>query len=93
VLPVGPPDAEARGAIWSRYAEEITDLDVEIDALVAESALFTPADIEFAARKPAQHAYEREHFEGASHRATQDDFPRRDPGHPPVLVRGDPSRV
>ena len=74
VLPVGRPDAEARRAIWSRYVEEITDLDVEIDALVAESALFTPADIEFASRKAAQHAFEREHFEGATHRATRDDF-------------------
>ena len=74
VLPVGPPDAAARSAIWSRYVEEITDLDVEIDALVAESPLFSPADIEFAARKAAQHAFEREHFESATHRATQDDF-------------------
>jgi transitional endoplasmic reticulum ATPase len=74
VLPVGPPDNEARRAIWTRYVEEITDLDVAIDALVADSALFTPADIEFAARKAAQHAFEREHFEGATHRATQDDL-------------------
>jgi transitional endoplasmic reticulum ATPase len=65
---------EARSAIWSRYVEEITDLDVEIDALVAESPLFTPADIEFAAPKAAQHAFEREHFESATHRATQDDL-------------------
>jgi transitional endoplasmic reticulum ATPase len=74
VLPVGPPDAEARRAIWSRYVEEITDLEIEVVALAAESALFTPADIEFAARKAAQHAFEREHFEGTAHRATQDDF-------------------
>lgn len=74
VLPVGPPDAEARRAIWSRYVEEITDVDFELDALVADSELFTPADIEFAARKAAQHAFEREHFEDATHRATEDDF-------------------
>lgn len=74
VLPVGPPDADARRAIWSRYVEEITDLDFGLDALVDESRLFTPADIEFAARKAAQHAFEREHFEGTSHRATQEDF-------------------
>ena len=74
VLPVGPPDAEARRAIWSRYVEEITDVDFQLDALVASSDLFTPADIEFAARKAAQHAFEREHFEGATHRATEDDF-------------------
>jgi transitional endoplasmic reticulum ATPase len=74
VLPVGPPDAEARRAIWSRYVEEITDVDFKLHALVASSELFTPADIEFAARKAAQQAFEREHFDGATHRATEDDF-------------------
>ena len=74
VLPVGPPDAEARRAIWSRYVEAITDLDFQLDALVAASELFTPADIEFAAHKAAQRAFEREHFEGATYRATEDDF-------------------
>ena len=74
VLPVGPPDAEARRAIWGRYVEEITDVEFKLDALVASSELFTPADIEFAARKAAQRAFEREHFEGAAHRASQDDF-------------------
>jgi SpoVK/Ycf46/Vps4 family AAA+-type ATPase len=74
VLPVGPPDAEARRAIWGRYVEEITDVELELDALVSSSELFTPADIEFAARKAAQRAFEREHFEGAAHRANQDDF-------------------
>ncbi len=74
VLPVGPPDADARRAIWSRYVEEITDIDLDLGALVAASELFTPADMEFAAHKAAQHAFEREHFEGTTHRATQDDF-------------------
>ncbi len=74
VLPVGAPDAEARHAIWSRYVEEITDLPIDLQALATESDLFTPADIEFAARKAAQRAFEREHFEGTSHRATDDDF-------------------
>lgn len=74
VLPVGAPNAEARRAIWSRYVEEITDEQIDIDELAAESDLFTPADIEFAARKAAQQAFEREHFEGPTHRATQEDF-------------------
>ena len=33
---------------------------VEVDKLVEASAMFTPADIEFAARKGAQCAFERE---------------------------------
>ena len=51
VLPVGPPDADARHAVWQRYADEISDEPVDVDALVAASDLYTPADIEFAARK------------------------------------------
>jgi SpoVK/Ycf46/Vps4 family AAA+-type ATPase len=39
VLPVGPPDAEARRAIWGRYVDEITDLGFELDSLVAASEL------------------------------------------------------
>jgi AAA+ superfamily predicted ATPase len=74
VLPVGPPDPSARTAIWARYVDEITDEQVDVDALVEGSELFTPADIEFAARKAAQHAFEREHFAGAGSRATTEDF-------------------
>ena len=74
ILAVGPPDAEARAAIWQRYVDEISDEDVDISALVAATDLYTPADIEFAARKAAQRAFEREHFEHAGPRATTDDF-------------------
>jgi len=74
VLPVGPPNADARRPIWRRYVEEITDEPVDLEGLVRASELFTPADIEFAARKAAQRAFEREHFEGSGHRARTDDF-------------------
>jgi transitional endoplasmic reticulum ATPase len=74
VLPVGPPNDEARAAIWSRYVDEITNEPVDVGVLVGASSLFTPADIEWAARKAAQRAFEREHFEGAGSRAVTDDF-------------------
>jgi transitional endoplasmic reticulum ATPase len=74
LLPVGPSDAEARKAIWGRYVGEITDQRVDVDALVAASEFFTPADIEFAAHKAAQRAFEQEHFEGSRERATTEDF-------------------
>jgi transitional endoplasmic reticulum ATPase len=74
VIAVGPPDGEARAAIWRRYVHEITDEDVDISALVDATELFTPADIEFAARKAAQRAFEREHFERFGTRATTEDF-------------------
>ncbi|MDP8970392.1 MAG: AAA family ATPase [Actinomycetota bacterium] len=74
LLPVGPPDEEARAAIWQRYIGEITDRDVDIDALVDASERYTPADIEFAARKAAQLAFEQQYFEDSSGRATTEHF-------------------
>jgi transitional endoplasmic reticulum ATPase len=74
VLPVGPPDAGARGAIWRRYVAEISDQDVDVEVLVEATRYFTPADIEFAARTAAQSAFEREVFRGSSDRAGTDDF-------------------
>ncbi|MEY9966936.1 transitional endoplasmic reticulum ATPase [Streptacidiphilus sp. MAP12-16] len=58
LVPIGTPDAAARSAIWSRYATGRPDVD--LDALVAASELFTPADIEHAARTAAQAAFERD---------------------------------
>ena len=58
VIPIGPPDRTARAAIWRRYVPDaVLDL-VDVEALVAASNLFTPADIEFAARKASQQALE-----------------------------------
>ena len=74
VLPVGPPDDEARAAIWRRYVSEITGTDVDVDALVAASTRFTAADIEFAAGKAAQMAFEREYSGNVTGRATTEDF-------------------
>jgi SpoVK/Ycf46/Vps4 family AAA+-type ATPase len=73
VLPIGPPDADARTAIWSRYlAPAATTVDVA--RLVQASELFTPADIEFAARKGAQAAFEREMHQQQSAPATTGDY-------------------
>ncbi|MEY9929808.1 transitional endoplasmic reticulum ATPase [Catenulispora sp. GP43] len=59
IIPVGPPDAGARAAIWRRYLGPAADT-VDLEQLVAATEMFTPADIESAARKGAQHAFERE---------------------------------
>jgi transitional endoplasmic reticulum ATPase len=58
VIPVGAPDAAARAAIWRRYLPEGALERIDVDALVEASDLFTPADIEFAARKGSQRALE-----------------------------------
>ncbi|GBE66516.1 hypothetical protein MFM001_29780 [Mycobacterium sp. MFM001] len=59
IIPVRPPDAKARTAIWRRYLGPAADF-VDVGALVDASEMFTPADIEFAARKGAQFGFERE---------------------------------
>ncbi|MGH9298818.1 MAG: ATP-binding protein, partial [Acidimicrobiales bacterium] len=58
VIPVGPPDGEARAAIWDRYLVDIPHNKLDMAAIVERSALFTPADIEFAARRTAQVVFE-----------------------------------
>lgn len=59
LIPVGTPDAEARRAIWQRYLATIPHTGVDLDDVVNSSDLFTPADIEFAARRTAQLLFER----------------------------------
>ncbi|GGT74834.1 bifunctional GNAT family N-acetyltransferase/ATP-binding protein [Streptomyces atratus] len=59
VIPVGPPDPKARAAIWQRYLGPAAN-DVKLHRLVSASEMFTPADIEFAARKGSHAAFERE---------------------------------
>jgi transitional endoplasmic reticulum ATPase len=58
VIPIGAPDAAARAAIWRRYIPGGVLERIELDRLVEASELFTPADIEFAARKGSQRALE-----------------------------------
>ncbi|MEV7319114.1 GNAT family N-acetyltransferase [Streptomyces sp. NPDC093970] len=73
VIPIGPPDATARAAIWSRYLR-VAEGSVDVAQLVRASELFTPADIEFAARKGAQAAFEREVTHRQGRPATTEDY-------------------
>ncbi|WP_062524324.1 ATP-binding protein [Demequina rhizosphaerae] len=57
VIPIGLPDGEARTAIWGRFIPPAA-ADVDVAAVVDASAGFTPADIEFAARRANQAALE-----------------------------------
>jgi transitional endoplasmic reticulum ATPase len=76
VIPVGPPDAEARRAIWERYLDSVPHRDIEMSVVVEATLLFTPADIEFAARRTAQSVFERHLFEDAEEYATTEDLLR-----------------
>jgi transitional endoplasmic reticulum ATPase len=68
VIPVGPPDPAAQEAIWNRYLAAIPYAELDMATIVEESRLFTPADIEFAARL----ASERVLFERGEEVATGD---------------------
>jgi AAA+ superfamily predicted ATPase/GNAT superfamily N-acetyltransferase len=74
VLPIGPPDAAARSRLWQRLAGAVTPSPLDVDELVAITERFTTADIEFAARKAAQAAFERALAEGRDSPAGQEDF-------------------
>jgi transitional endoplasmic reticulum ATPase len=74
VIPVGPPDPAAREAIWDRYLTVIPHAQLDMATIVEESRLFTPADIEFAARRTAQLAFERVLFEGGGEEVTTGDI-------------------
>ena len=73
LVPVGPPDTTARAGIWARYTASITDADVDLGELAEQSRFFSAADIEFAAQKAAQAAFERS-LQGGGDRATTEDF-------------------
>lgn len=74
LIPVGPPDAEARLAIWDRYLASIaSEGALDLDVIVRESELFTPADIEFAARHTTQTVFERVVLSGGSKMVTTAD--------------------
>jgi ATP-dependent 26S proteasome regulatory subunit/predicted N-acetyltransferase YhbS len=76
LVPVGPPDATARAGIWGRYVSTIStdnDAEIDLDELAARSQYFSAADIEFAAQKAAQAAFERS-VRGAHQPATTADF-------------------
>jgi AAA+ superfamily predicted ATPase/L-amino acid N-acyltransferase YncA len=74
VIPIGAPDAAARAAIWRRYIPTGVLERIDLDTLVEASELFTPADIEFAARKGSQQALEIAVY-GDSDRKSRDGGP------------------
>lgn len=73
VLPIGPPDVQARAALWQRYS---SDDDVDFDQIASASDGFTPADVAHAARTVAQHTFESSMDSGRRCRSSTADFLR-----------------
>lgn len=63
VIPIGLPDGEARRSIWVRYIPATALPNIDLAELVSRSAGFSPADIEYAARKASQRALEQSVYE------------------------------
>jgi transitional endoplasmic reticulum ATPase len=73
VMPIGPPDEQARDALWRRL---ITDTSIDIPALIAATHGYTPADITHAARAVAQATFERTVDSGVRTHADTGDYLR-----------------
>ncbi len=76
VLPIGPPDPEARTAMWRRASLQAGASDIDLDQLVRASDGFTPADIGHASQQVAQATFEATLTSGARVRATTEDYLR-----------------
>ncbi|WP_165068774.1 ATP-binding protein [Marisediminicola senii] len=72
VIPIGLPDSDARTSIWSRYIPAHVLPGITVTELVARTDGFSPADIEYAARKASQGALENALAAGA---VTEDSGP------------------
>ena len=92
VLPIGPPDAQAREAMWRRSAEQAGADDVDVAALVGASDGFTPADIGFSAQQVAQSTFEATLAGGVRVRGTTQDYLAAIRQTRPTLAAGDVER-
>jgi transitional endoplasmic reticulum ATPase len=66
VIPIGLPDSDARRSIWSRYIPPQSLESVDLNLLVQRTEGFSPADIEYAARKGSQRALETAVYQAGS---------------------------
>ncbi len=73
VLPIGPPDSDARRALWATYGTA-TEPDVALGDLADASAGFTPADIRHAGQRVAQRRLEAALSSGRPQGVTTSDY-------------------
>lgn len=73
VLPIGPPDREARRALWRRAAEH-SGADLDLERLATASEGLTPADIGHASQQVAAHSFEVTLSSGRRQASTTEDF-------------------
>jgi SpoVK/Ycf46/Vps4 family AAA+-type ATPase len=64
IIPVGDLDHNSRSLIFRHFLACTNHGEVDVDKIVAELSLFTPADIEYLFHKVSQHAFEKEYRGG-----------------------------
>ena len=74
VIPVGPPDIEARTSLLASMVESLPLHGVDVDALAQRTEGFTAADLEHFVRRAAHYAFDRALQSGADSQVEQSDF-------------------
>lgn len=86
VIPVGGLDEAGRMTILEYYLERLNTGEVDLQHLIAMTARFTPADIEYLFQQVAQFAFEQELADRKDYFVTTDTFDRIVPGVKPSLT-------
>jgi SpoVK/Ycf46/Vps4 family AAA+-type ATPase len=74
IIPVGGLDNSGRRTIFEHYLADTNTGEVDVEALVARIAHFTPADIEYLFQKVRQIGFEREYTRGGDYLITTETF-------------------
>ncbi len=74
LIPIGPPDANARQALWSSALKLVSAVDANFDWIVEASEGFTPGDIELAAQRAASTVFDRVRKGGSPDHVTDSDL-------------------
>jgi len=74
IIPVGDLEHNSRSLIFRHFLACTNHDEVDVDKIVAELSLFTPADIEYLFHKVRQYAFEKEYREGQNFEITTETF-------------------
>lgn len=74
IIPVGGLDSMGRKTIFEHYLSKTNRGNVDVDKIVSQIPLFTPADIEYLFQRVTQHAFELELVKGEDYRLDTEIF-------------------
>ena len=74
LIPIGPPDPEARRALWEAALARLPGASADLGDLVRASERFTPGDVELAAQRAAAAAFEHARAGHSEARVSEDDL-------------------